>query len=86
MESLVENFKADINNKDSDGVSKGPVFIPFLQYVQFHQSVTQTKGVKVVSFQAPKLLVVPSAKYSTTRNIGSEEQFCIHNQKYVGSV
>ena len=26
VESLVENFKADINSKDSDGVSKGPAF------------------------------------------------------------
>ena len=44
VESLVGDFKAGINNKDSDGVSKSPVFTHFLG-VQFHyinQSVTQT--------------------------------------------
>ena len=55
VESLVENFKADINSKDSDGVSKVPAFTYCLQYVQFHyiyQFVTQTENeFKVVNFQ-----------------------------------
>ena len=44
MESLVENYGADIDNKDIDGVSKGSVFTT-LQHIHTHsinQSVIQT--------------------------------------------
>ena len=42
VESLVGDFKAGINNKDNDGVSKSPVFMQCIQFHYINQSVTQT--------------------------------------------